>query len=811
MFSSLAQQCAGRHQHVPTLGQTRTKKSALYTIRLCRAVCQAYFRALRDGTAFGNFDVKVDRESLKSMTEQELSHLAQSVLKLHKLCGHPSNRALVKTLAARGADGKTLAVAEKLNCQECLEGQMAKPTAKVALEKEEILWRTLQMDTFMFRYGDQVHHFLLMLDEASGYAVTREFAVHHEDDHQNISTAKTLEILQQNWFQYFGAPERIRCDLEGAFRGDLLESFCKERGIELAFCPAEHHESVGDVERRVGELKKKMTAHMRSETESTPGQAAAEMCGAHNRVARVGGFSPMQWAFGRDVDDGSGSNLALLSAQGDPSSEMYKNLQARLRAESRYRELQAQARISRALNSKVQKSNQFLPGDLVYYRRFKTPADTPAHALLDTPSMKVSRWFGPGRVLAAETRVDAETAARSPANVIWIITQGRLKKTHSSQLRHASDRERLIAEATNAPTLPWTFTSLGRTLQKGEYEDLTREPPRRGRPPGSLNKPKTRSRSRGRKEQKEKHQQLTSTAAQEVPVPDMGDSDEELIPAEESDGYSAGTPAEDLPEPPAEEAMPEPVDVQRLLEDPRYFPMQTIEDEELKRRRTEFLQYRRAHEQSERPLHVKVQQAAAQPLPPEDQAQPSSMWVTDDVKEDDIFGVIIDMPKDESEWKKVLKNPAKFAAKSVSKGAEVAWSKLNPEQKKAMAEAKQLEVSQWVQQKVCERFKGVTPRNRLMRTRWVLVFKAVDGDETKVKCKARIVLLGYTDPDLCDLETAAPTLSRRSRQLCLSLSTVRKWKAYKADAKSAFLQGRPTKSTGTFSSPLWPSCQKPWA
>ena len=76
-----------------------------------------------------------------------------------------------------------------------------------------------------------------------------------------------------------------------------------------------------------------------------------------------------------------------------------------------------------------------------------------------------------------------------------------------------------------------------------------------------------------------------------------------------------------------------------------------------------------------------------------------------------------------------------------------------------------------------------------MRTRWVLVFKAVDGNETKVKCKARIVLLGYTDPDLGDLETAAP---RRSRQLCLSLSTVRKWKVYKAGAKSAFLQGRPT-------------------
>ena len=141
---------------------------------------------------------------------------------------------------------------------------------------------------------------------------------------------------------------------------------------------------------------------------------------------------------------------------------------------------------------------------------------------------------------------------------------------------------------------------------------------------------------------------------------------------------------------------------------------------------------------------------------------------------------------------KGFENPAKFAAKSVSKGAEVAWNKLNATQRAAMAEAKQLEVSQWVQQKVCERFKGVIPQSRLMRTRWVLVFKAVDDDATKVKCKARIVLLGFYRSRSWKPETAAPTLSRRSRQLCLSLSTLRRWKTYKADAKSAFLQGRQT-------------------
>ena len=55
----------------------------------------------------------------------------------------------MKTLAARGADGRTLAVAEKLNCMECLEGQLTKPSTKVALEKEEVIWRTLQMDTLL--------------------------------------------------------------------------------------------------------------------------------------------------------------------------------------------------------------------------------------------------------------------------------------------------------------------------------------------------------------------------------------------------------------------------------------------------------------------------------------------------------------------------------------------------------------------------------------------------------------------------------------------------------------------------------------
>ena len=76
------------------------------------------------------------------------------------------------------------------------------------------------------------------------------------------------------------------------------------------------------------------------------------MCAAHNRVARIGGYSPAQWALGRDLEERN--NLVIQTAQGDRVSEMSHNLQARLRAEATYCKLQSEAKISRALNSRPQ-------------------------------------------------------------------------------------------------------------------------------------------------------------------------------------------------------------------------------------------------------------------------------------------------------------------------------------------------------------------------------------------------------------------------------------------------------------------------
>lgn len=222
-------------------------------------------------------------------------------------------------------------------------------------------------------------------------------------------------------------------------------------------------------------------------------------------------------------------------------------------------------------------------------------------------------------------------------------------------------------------------------------------------------------------------------------------------------------------------------DGDRLLLDTSYNPLKRIASDEHQPGDETFQQRRLRHERDERPLHVQRREFLE-----------SIQWCAEETN-DFVFSVEIPMPENEAAWRKILKNPSKFAAKSVQKGAEVAWSKLDATQRKAMQAAKMAEVDQWVKECVCQRYKGVIPAGRLMRMRWVLTLKSTSNPDI-AKSKARIVLLGYTDPDLDTLQTSAPTLTRRSRQLGLNLATAKKWRLKKADAKSAFLQGGPSQT-----------------
>ncbi|CAE7435674.1 unnamed protein product [Symbiodinium sp. CCMP2592] len=560
----------------------------------------------------------IDITPLNTLTSQELDKLMQVAHQLHRKFGHPSNRLLIKNLQARNADPKVIAAVSLLKCDECQEGKIKLPAPAVNLERTDKLWSCLQVDGFTMRLSNQVHHFVLMVDEASGYAVIREAFRHSEEEHQNLSGGQMVEILREAWFAYFGYPEQLKMDLEGAHRSTVLSEECLTHGIEIVAAPAEHHQAIAEVERTIGHVRHKVEVFLR-EQNVDPKVAALTMVMTHNSLARVHGFSPLQWTMGRDWSPG----LRLLDLPRDDSFSANANrfgatMEVRRAAEKAFLDHRAHDIASRAKNAKTRGSVQFLPGDLIYFRRQPHPADLPANNVVDRPRLRTGRWYGPGRILASETKVDGQS--RRPSLIIWAIAGGRLKRFHASQLRHAPEAERLVAEATSAISMPWTMTSLSKLMAKGTYDDETR--PRRKHWPRT---PTSKRRSR-REAHHEAPREGASAAVREPPA-DPEDSEAEMIPDREMRKRTAPGPAEasgmggqgDL-------------DLDRLLEDVTYLPQEFDPS---------FRQRRQAHEYDERPWHVRD--------------QGSLQYVSEAEVDGGIFSTIVEIPEDERAWKRILK------------------------------------------------------------------------------------------------------------------------------------------------------------
>ena len=89
-----------------------------------------------------------------------------------------------------------------------------------------------------------------------------------------------------------------------------------------------------------------------------------------------------------------------------------------------------------------------------------------------------------------------------------------------------------------------------------------------------------------------------------------------------------------------------------------------------------------------------------------------------------------------------------------------------------------------------------------MKMRWVLTYKPAMVDEQGRKVpKARLVILGFQDPDLDELERESPTLSTTSRALIFMCAANEQWKLKSGDVKTAFMQGDEEKTVDIRRSP----------
>ena len=83
---------------------------------------------------------------------------------------------------------------------------------------------------------------------------------------------------------------------------------------------------------------------------------------------------------------------------------------------------------------------------------------------------------------------------------------------------------------------------------------------------------------------------------------------------------------------------------------------------------------------------------------------------------------------------------------------------------------------------------GLT-ENEIMQMRWLLTWKSVPGISGSTrKAKARLIILGFQNHMLTQLNTSAPTVSRLGKHMFYSLCALHGLTMETADASSAFLQ-----------------------
>lgn len=121
---------------------------------------------------------------------------------------------------------------------------------------------------------------------------------------------------------------------------------------------------------------------------------------------------------------------------------------------------------------------------------------------------------------------------------------------------------------------------------------------------------------------------------------------------------------------------------------------------------------------------------------------------------------------------------------------------LNPQEVAECEAAKIAEVNNWIQTITLTKIlRNQIPADQIFRCRWILTWKPIDSispqNPAKThRAKARLVVLGYLDPNIEERPRASPTLNRTARMIILQAIASHGWDLRSFDIKAAFLQGK---------------------
>ena len=145
-----------------------------------------------------------------------------------------------------------------------------------------------------------------------------------------------------------------------------------------------------------------------------------------------------------------------------------------------------------------------------------------------------------------------------------------------------------------------------------------------------------------------------------------------------------------------------------------------------------------------------------------------------------------------------------FVATSAKRDrTEVKLHQLSQEEQELFRKAKNKEIQNWLDTGTVSRiFRHQLSPKQILRCRWICIWKPLDEEnaqstevsqkpnQTTRKQKARLVVLGYQDPQIETVPRDSPTLGKQSTMLLLQLISSMGWTLRSFDVRAAFLQGK---------------------
>ena len=740
------------------------------------------------------------------------------LMKLHKNLGHPDSKVLSRALKDQGWDKQCLEGISDMVCPTCHEQQRPKLARPSHLDEPREFNDLVLIDGIDWtnQLGTK-YHFVHVLDVGTNFHIA--FVT------TDRTTSTIIEQFQNHWILWAGPPKTIMTDSAGEFCSDEFGRFLQSHDIRSIVVPADAHWQLGRCERHGAILQSMLNKYQVEHpiNDATSLQEALVHCTqGKNSLARYKGYTPEILVLGKsrhqigsnsDEEKGSSQWIPGITEEEGTETESQEFLQRLARREAAKRAFISADNCQKIRRASLRRSRpargSFQPGQWVMFWRNR----------VNNPG----QWIGPAKVVLSEDQ-----------NIIWVTHLSRLYRCSPENIRFLSERE--YQENLTMPSLaPLTLPS---NLGTGvfQYTDLHQQSPPTI-PQDMLPEPNTADQASSgipgghtNPNQPDSEPEGSGETASENANP-IGDPSPENTPLPEDaeDGLTAW----------GREDTHEQWDhwkwnhnrLIRVHREPRYklfcptnVAHSPVPPSWLEPGRTTKGQFHNHQEWNFQDKWFETVDAHAS-LPmhwygethfvikPEYRKQASEMVYQTSTEEDHPKGWEICIDLDTDQLNRCIqlseKDQVSFLASSAKKQrSEVREKDLSPGEIEQFLQAKTKEVTSWLSTHTVRKItREQIPEEQILRSRWVLTWKPLDPNpdvktsptiedntenQNKYKAKARLVVLGFEDPQLESLARDSPTVGRDTRMLILQHAASSRHLIQSFDIQTAFLRGSRT-------------------